>query len=292
MNNSQRSAPVVHGFAGYANGHSALQGSTWRLFQNLDRLFLSWAGYWDAAEYQFPATLPAHELNKIGYFKSFPQHLTLPVCLDADHDNLAEFAAGDPLDAQGALRLGKCAPVKEVLTPAACYHFYVNFQDQVLDAPRYVTTRATCFRRESHYTPLRRQWSFNMREIVCIGTADEVTRFLYMQRSVVEEFFMSIGLPISWQGATDAFFNPAANPKYLAQKLDPVKTEMVYGPDVAIGSVNFHRNYFGEAFRIARAGEDAYSGCVAFGLERWVHAFLTHFGPDEKNWPALPGGRT
>ena len=103
MNNSQRSAPVVHGFAGYDNGHSAMQGATWRLFQNLDRLFLSWASYWNAAEYQFPATLPAHELNKIGYFKSFPQHLTLPVCLDADHGNLAEFAAGSVRDRDRAV---------------------------------------------------------------------------------------------------------------------------------------------------------------------------------------------
>ncbi len=291
MNNLPLNVPPIHGFTGYENGHSALHGSSWRLLQKLDRLFLSWAGKWDAVEYQFPATIPAHELNKIGYFKSFPQHLTLPVCLDADHHSLAQFAEGEPLDADGNLRLGKCAPVKDVLTPAACYHFYVNFQNQNLDAPRYVTTRATCFRRESSYAPLRRQWSFSMREIVCLGTAEEVTGFLDTQRRLVEEFFAAVGLPIEWQGATDPFFNPSQNPKYLAQKLDPVKTEMVYGTDVAIGSVNFHRNYFGEAFRISRSGTEAFSGCIAFGLERWLHAFLSHFGKDEKNWPDLIHGR-
>jgi hypothetical protein len=71
------------------------------------------------------------------------------------------------------------------------------------------------------------------------------------------------------------------------QKLDPVKIEMVFNGDLAIGSVNFHRNYFGEAFRITRAGADAYSGCIAFGVERWIFAFLTHFGTDEAGWPVL-----
>jgi seryl-tRNA synthetase len=283
--------PVEPAFPGYGNGHCALQGSTLRLFHDLDRLFLSWAADCGAGEYRFPSTLPARELNKIGYFKSFPHHLTLPVSLDADHHNLTEFAAREPLDANGTLRLGKCTSVKDVLTPAACYHFYINFQNQVLNTPRYVTTRATCFRRETRYVPLRRQWSFSMREIVCIGTAAEVTQFLDARRKTLEEFFAAIGLPIEWQDATDPFFNPSGNPKYLAQKLDPVKLEMVFGGDVAIGSVNFHRNYFGEAFRIFRDGDESFSGCVAFGLERWIHAFLTHFGDDEARWPDVNNWR-
>lgn len=274
-------------FAGYGNGHRALTGPELKLFQDLDRMFVRWAADCGATEYQFPATIPARELNKIGYFKSFPHHLTLPACLDDDLGNLAHFADHDALDATGALHVPACAPIKDVLTPAACYHFYVNFQNSALDSPRYVTTRATCFRREARYVPLRRQWSFSMREIVCIGSQIEVADFLDSRRRVVERFFARIGLPIAWEQATDAFFNPSSNPKYLAQRLDPVKTEMVYEGDLAIGSVNFHRNYFGEAFCIQRGNEEAFSGCVAFGLDRWVHAFLTHFGPDPEDWPDL-----
>lgn len=288
MDMSPREATLtMPGFAGYGNGHGALEGPKLRLFQSLDRLFLAWARDCGAQEYRFPAMIPARELNRIGYFKSFPHHLTLPVGLDSDHGNLSEFSAGEPLDADGALRLPKSAPVGDVLTPAACYHFYVNFQNEVLEAPRYVTTRATCFRREQSYLPLRRQWSFAMREIVCLGTAAEVTQFLDAYRKKIEHFFAAIGLPVSWEMATDPFFNPQSNPKYLAQKLDPVKTEMVFDKTLAIGSVNFHRNYFGEAFRISRSGEDAFSGCVAFGLERWVYAFSTCYGTNEGRWPDL-----
>lgn len=276
-------------YEGYGNGHSALHGARLKLFQDLDRMFLTWAAQANAIEYQFPSMIPARELNKIGYFKSFPHHFTFPGSLDGEQKNLADFVSRDSLDADGRLQLANCAcaPVEDVLTPAACYHFYANFQGEALTAPRYVTTRATCYRKETHYEPLRRQWSFSMREIVCIGTSAEVTAFLDTRRAAVAALFNDIGLPINWDGATDPFFNPAGNPKYLAQKLDPVKTEMVFGGDLAIGSVNFHRNYFGEAFKISRDGEDAYSGCIAFGLDRWIAAITTHFGDDPANWPDL-----
>lgn len=293
MNNLHESdaSELATAYGGYGNGHVALTGARLKLFQTLDRMFIAWADQCDAREYHFPSMIPARELNKIGYFKSFPHHLTFPASLAQDDDTLSEFVGQNALDANGKILFGACgcAPVDSVLTPAACYHFYVNFQNEVLSQPRYVTTRATCFRKEKHYAPLRRQWSFSMREIVCLGTASEVTEFLDAHRRKVQQFFEKIGLPIRWEGATDAFFNPSSNPKYLAQKLDPVKTEMVFGDDLAIGSVNFHRNYFGEAFKISRAGEEAFSGCIAFGLERWILAFISHFGEDPDAWPELSG---
>ena len=63
------------------------------------------------------------------------------------------------------------------------------------------------------------------------------------------------------------------------QQLFPVKEEFVYNGSLAIASVNFHRNFFGERLDI-RTGDGAYafSGCVAFGLERWISALGDHFG--------------
>ncbi|HEY9869234.1 MAG TPA: hypothetical protein V6D08_08720 [Candidatus Obscuribacterales bacterium] len=267
------------------NGQVALAGPAWRLFQRLDCLFASWAREFGADEHSFPPFLPAHELAKLDYFRSFPHLITIPVTLADSDDNLRSFVDGEPLDADASLNLPALSPVKEVLTPAACYHVYVAMQGRALDSPAFVTTRAACFRREREYVPLQRQWSFSMREIVCIGAADEVKEFLKAARARVDSFLSEIHLPIAWQNATDPFFNPAKNPRYLMQKLEPVKTEMVFADRLAIGSVNFHRNYFGEAFRIIRKGEDAYSGCIAFGLERWMYAFVHHFGTNEADWP-------
>jgi seryl-tRNA synthetase len=275
---------TLPGLTWHENGQSSLSGDLLGLERRLDGLFLSWAGEWGAEEYRFPTFIAARELARIDYFHSFPHLVTFPVALDEAQDNLARFVADEPLS-DGAVRLTSLAPVRDVLTPAACYHFYAHFRGSAFERPAYLTTRNTCFRRESYYAPLRRQWSFGMRELVCVGTAAEVESFLETTRERVAAFLARIGLPVGWAHATDPFFNPTRNPKYVAQKLEPVKTELVFGDDLAIGSVNFHRGYMGEAFEIRRGGECAYSGCVAFGLERWLYALTSHFGPELRDWP-------
>src|SRR5262249_53858518 len=171
----------------------------------------------------------------LDYFANFPHLVTMPVTLESSDENLERFAQGSTLDDAGNLNLTELAPVRDVFTPAACYHFYIDMQSSSLARAKYVTTRATCIRKEERYLPLQRQWSFSMREMVCVGSAQEVTDFLAEARQRITSFFKDSGLPIKWMDATDPFFKPARNPKYLMQKLDPVKTEMVFGDSLAIG---------------------------------------------------------
>ena len=84
--------------------------------------------------------------------------------------------------------------------------------------------------------------------------------------------------------ATDPFFRPEKNAAWLIQKLDPVKTEFVFGGDLAVASVNLHYDHFGSAFEITRDGRPAHTACLAFGLERWVHMMLTVHGSDPADW--------
>jgi hypothetical protein len=268
------------------NGQSSLSGPLLDLYRRVDRMFAGWAAEWGAAEHRFPPFLPARELAGVDYLRSFPHLATFPVALDPADENLLAFTRGDVPDALGRVPLTATTPVLDVLTPAACYHFYAAFRGEQLAAPRYVTTCATCFRREAHYAPLARQWSFSMREIVCLGTPEEVRSFLDHGRCRAARAVEAIGLEVAWEAATDPFFRPRESPKHLAQRLDPLKTEMI-ADGLAIGSVNFHRSYFGEAFGIGRDGGDASSGCLAFGVERWLHAILTRFGPEPAAWPSL-----
>lgn len=278
----------------YENGQCALGGGLLDLFTRIDRMFVSWARRVDAREYSFPALLPASALARIDYFHSFPHLVTFASVLDADEENLRRFADGAPSSAGGEVRLTRLAPVHDVLTPAACYHCYVLLRDQALSAPAFLTTRSICSRRESWYAPLERQWTFSMREIVCVGTEVEVRRFLARMERQAAAFLEKVDLGVSWQAATDPFFDPSRNPRWVFQKTEPVKREMVYRDRLAIGSVNLHRDFFGEAFGIRRNDESAWSGCIAFGLERWLFAFLDRFGPREADWPlaALAGETT
>jgi seryl-tRNA synthetase len=272
-------------------GYSSFGGQLQQLQQNLDGMFNNWAMETGAVEYKFPVFIEARELNRIDYFQSFPHLVTFAACppnIDSELQALAER----PFTTDGAINLTATAPISQVLTPATCYHFYVQFQGQTIAEPKYVTACAQCFRRESQYIPLQRQWNFYMREIVCLGTKDQVQQYLASFTTKLARFFEDLELPVAFAAATDPFFNPRKNPKYLMQKLDPVKTELLFNESLSVGSINFHHNHFGEAFGIATAdGGSAYSGCVAFGLERWMHMYLSKFGlmaPDTYPFPRLP----
>lgn len=270
----------------HPDGQASFGGEMLTLYHQLDLCFLNLARDCGAKEYKFPSHLPAEFLDRLDYFHGFPHLMTMPAVLDRTEENIELFRQkGGLID--GAIPVTTLAPIRHVLTPAACYHFYRHFEGAALDHPLYLTTVATCHRCEEKYEPLQRQWNFNMREIVCIGSAETVKDFLRDYEIKVKELTSAIGIIIAWKDATDPFFRPTQNPKHLAQRIDPVKKEMIFEDHLALGSLNFHRNYFGEAFKINFNGELAFSGCVAFGIERWMHAILKTYGPDAKNWPDL-----
>lgn len=286
MAEAPRQAPAIeHPDLRWRGSQSVLTGALLDFYRRLDAALVAFGARERAPELLFPTLLDAEHLARLDYFKSFPHLATFACNLDRDPANLATFARGASIDRRGGVALTAVDPVTHVLTPAACYHVYVDLAGQSLSEFRTVTTRGTCFRRESHYVPLERQWSFSMREVVGLGAADDVKAFLARGRARVERFIAKLGLSIEWAAATDPFFDASKNPKFLAQKLDPVKTEMVHAGRLAIGSINFHRNFFGETFAIDLAGEPIFSGCIAFGLERWIRAMIETHGPDCKGWP-------
>jgi seryl-tRNA synthetase len=278
------------GFNWNDGGFAVMGGPAMRLFQDIEKMFLRLAGKSEAQEFHFPVFISAKELKKLDYFKSFPQLIHFPVSLKMDEENLRTFAEGEHINAKGEMKLTETSPICECLTPAACYHFYIYHQGMNLPQTKYFTTRAHCFRQENFYEPMRRQRNFNMREIVAIGTMDEVKSFLAKYKELMTNILAQLKLPYSWEIATDPFFDPG-NPKLLMQTIDPVKQEMIFMKDspeeLSIGSINFHKDYFGEGFNIKVKGETAFSGCVAFGMERWIYALTKVYGTDEAKWPVL-----
>lgn len=258
------------------DGQVDLEGPALALFEALDRLIVAWSSRWQAHEMRFAPFLPAADLGRLDYFGSFPHLATFPVALDAEAANLADFAA-DPLSGDGRLQLTRTAPVREILTPAACYPVYRRLEGTDLDAPYHVTTRCACFRREERYLPLRRQWSFTMREVVCLGTDAEVQAFLEDWRDTISGLARALDLDGRWAHATDPFFDPKS-PKLLLQKVAVIKQELRFADDLAIASTNAHGPFFGQAFDLRRDGQTLVSGCVAFGLERWLYALGTRWG--------------
>jgi len=280
------SCEAITGLQAGSDGLAVLGGPLLALADSMDRLFCRWAAEFGAERQRHPPLLSAAQMDKIDYFESFPHLAIFPVSLARDGDNIEQFT-DDSVSSSGQLNLTEIAPVHHCLAPAACLHAFFTNTGQRLNQCRYITLKSPCFRREQTISPLQRQTAFTMREIICMGSKDDVEAFLSGLAAIVTAFFAELALPVRLEHATDPFFSPRKNAKYMMQKTAPLKHEMVYNDQLALGSINFHTNAFGNAFDIQYQGEAAYSGCVAFGLERWIFAFLEHFGPEQQDWPNL-----
>ncbi len=265
------------------DGSCQVSGAALAWSTALDEAVVGLAGQWAAVHCRFSPLIAAADLDRIDYFRSFPHLVTLPATVATDRAARQRFVdrAGT---ATGTVPLVEHEPIRHALTPAACYPVYPAFADRSLDRPTFLTMASTCFRREATFVPLRRQWAFTMREIVCLGTSDEVGDFTAGGRQLVETLCRRMDLPMEWQVADDPFFNPESNGRALMQRLWPTKHEAVVD-GLAICSVNRHHDHFGHAFSIARDGRSAHSGCVAFGLDRWLGVVAGRWGADPAGWP-------
>jgi seryl-tRNA synthetase len=259
-----------------AGGFATLGPELCRVRELLQARLLAWADECQAERMVFPPLMRVEDLASIDYFQNFPQLLLLAAPLRG------EALAGD----RGALVEDSAVPSARLdsseyaLPSAACYNVYLHLRDSDLPSPRYVTTVATCFRNEQRYEGLRRLRGFSMQEIVCVGERAAVQAHLAAFKLRVLEFARELGLELEVRPASDPFFQ-ASGDRAVLQKLFPVKEEFVHRDSLAIASLNFHRNFFGERCRIrVSGGEPAFSGCVAFGLERWLAALLEAHGQD------------
>lgn len=271
--------PVAGGIdmpAAAGDGLATLDPESVALREALERRFLGWAADYGARPTIYPALMRVSDLDRLDYFENFPHLALLATGISRETLN-----AGDGSDAgAGSIRCGHLDDAAYALPSAACFNVYLGLRGQTVQSPWHVTTAANCFRREEGYEGLRRLLGFYMREVVCVGEREHVIDYLGSFQARVESFLRSIHLPVEIVPSSDPFFDARSSKAVMAQ-LFPVKNEVVYGGDLAIASLNFHRNFFGERCDIKLPdGEHAHSGCVAFGIERWIAALTSHFGDD------------
>jgi seryl-tRNA synthetase len=253
------------------DGRATLGPGAIRLLRMIDANFALWGAAVGADEYQFPPVVAVADLDQMDYFDNFP-HLVSPVSA-LDRTLMSGAGLADGTVADGLVAASALVDAGYVLPSAACYSAYFAMQDStVVNEAAKVTTVATCFRREDHYEGLRRLFGFTMREIICIGARDAVLDHLSTFKARISGFLDEVGVPHHVEIATDPFFDPNGARSKM-QQLFPTKEEFLYDSKLAIASVNFHRNFFGERCQIRLPdGSPAFTGCVAFGLERWVCA--------------------
>jgi seryl-tRNA synthetase len=282
-----------------APGLVGLRGDVLALRHALEALAADAAGGTGSAcggsceEWLPPAALSLETLARASYFASFPQWLTLASHLREDMESLERVArSADPASAAR----DASAPADAALPPAVCYHVYSALAGRVLDKAAMITASGTCWRHEGEkLRPLARGWAFTMREGVCVGDASTVEAFRARGTDRALALAASLGLDARLEEATDPFFVPTARGRALLQRLKGLKQELrlpVGDETTAAASFNLHERFFGQAFDIRLTdGTFAASACVAYGVERWLLAFLAVHGTDARGWPTLPTDR-
>ncbi|MGV9316447.1 aminoacyl--tRNA ligase-related protein [Streptomyces sp. NPDC003691] len=241
------------------------------LLHGLDGLLTGLARQLAAPEVVGPPLLSAAGLARLDYFRNFP-HLGVSAGRFAP-DAFDGLAAGEP---PGELPL---VPTGQMLPSATCYGLLLSLDGtDVGDGGLRLSATGRCFRNENHYDGLRRLRGFHMREVLYLGTKDGAVDHLERGSAFIAGTAARLGLELTRATADDPFYDKGGSRARL-MALDPVKHEFSAPDGTAIASVNRHRNFFGERLGI-RAGSHgpAYSACVAFGVERWIHAMILAHG--------------
>jgi acyl carrier protein/seryl-tRNA synthetase len=249
------------------DGGLIMRGAAASLRDYFDATVCEWAIELGATEETFPAEIPLATLGRAGFTTAFPQKL---------------MWAGRTGD--------ESAP-----PPAVCYHHYPRVSDGPLEGGESVVTAiGRCYRNEfdaNSAHPAERLAAFTMREIVAVGDAALVEKLRNESMGRTQRWLEELSLQGRIEVASDPFFTSEARGRMLMQQMLPLKYELRLrvdrdGRSVAAASFNNHEQHFGRAFSILLpSGEFAHSGCVAFGWERWVIAFVNQHGPDEESWP-------
>jgi len=243
-------------------------------------------------EYRYPTLIPLAALERCSYLTSFPQYSMFATRLRSDVDNYRAFLGGD--GPMGERILPHCADVDYCLPPTMCYHTFHQLTGAELPpGGKVVTARGKSFRHEARYhRGLARLWDFTIREIVFLGTRDEVldARQRFMGRAL--ELADALGVSGRCEVASDPFFaNVESGVRATSQRLLELKYELQLdlapGDAVSVASFNFHEQFFGDAFELRLpGGATPFSGCVGFGLERFAFALVCQHGTDPARWPA------
>lgn len=245
----------------------------------------------DGAErLRFPPLVPKLSIERVGYLKSFPDLIGAVFGFRGDEAEAAEMAqtAWEHGDWSGHLR-----QMDVTLTPAGCYPCYPAVAARgrlAADGALLDLGPCSVFRNEPSDDPARLQ-AFRMREVVRIGTPEQVLEWRERWMRRAQDVFARVELDADVDVANDPFFGRgsrmlAKNQRALQLKFEVLAPIATNAP-TAISSFNYHQDHFGHAFGIERHdGEVAHSACLGFGLERVAMALMRRHGTDVGSWPS------
>ena len=253
-------------------GYACYYESCDKLYTDLDQHFKSFIKEWNYKTYTIPAMIDGEVLEKCGYFESFPDQIS--VVGEIADEKIQHIMEGGKID-ESCIKLRN-----KYLTPSACLHIYPMYQGKKITKNEVVMTKARVFRCEkSGFNNMTRLWDFSVREIVFIGSSEFVKESLEKMKEYVLSFAQKITEEARVVVAHDHFYKGQRNNiKARIQTKNEQKFELIVpigNNDVSLASFNFHNGHFSIPFEFDN-NRQVVSGCVGFGMERWVAACLEY----------------
>lgn len=250
-------------------GYLCLYEKETKMFEQLDKDFVSFLNEYDVKRYSIPAMIDGNVLAKCNYFESFPHHLSSVSTVK--ENRLANVSANKIVTNEDLQTHNK------FLTPAACLHIYPMLEGKKIQNQN-IITKARVYRYEGNrYNETGRFWDYTVREMVFVGSVDYVRKMLKEIMDKTITYAKNITPKAKLVQSSDVFFSCKRNEiKKKLQLANEKKFEVIIpidGEDVAVASFNFHGNHFSMPFHFDQKGSIV-SGCVGFGLERWLLAKL------------------
>ncbi len=300
----RRALPKIDAWAGLlerrwatvvGEGHVILRGLAARLQALVDQKVINMFAREFKAELEiFPSTIKSETLHRCNHFTSFPEHMDFVSHLKGDLEVLSGFSSACRTEGWSpALHEGRMSKHDFAVSPSCCYHAYEGMEGWDLEKPgRCITATLNCHRYEgANHKFLSRLRSFNMREVIWVGTPAWVIASRARAEELIHEWAKDWELSCTFETANDMFFTDDFSVKASFQRQQEAKRELrmeipADQNSISVFSSNFHATTFGKAFAITVGGRPAVSGCVGWGCERWVYALFSQFGFEPTNWPA------
>lgn len=234
----------------------------------------------------FPVLLPISCYKKTGYLKRSPQYAIFCCSAIENLDFLHNINELDEREYKEIVDYPSYA-----LSPSACFHVYEEFKNKILDKNTVVTFTQSVFRNEGrfNFAEFGRMRDYHVREIVFIGDEDFVSFSRERMLDITKSFIRELDLDAKIQIASDPFILPEMQKFKKIQTIDKSKYELQISYEkekyISAASFNLHGNAFSHPFKFSVKGKKTVTGCIGYGLERFVFAFLSQYGENHENWP-------
>lgn len=248
------------------------------LFEYFDEVFKGFARKMGAEEEKYPVLLKCETLKDTGYLKISPQYVHYVNPIQDDVEVLEKISRCDNVLPYYADAIG-------VLSPSACFHVYERYRGNLLEKCKAVTLLQSVFRNEGRFgwKEYGRLRDYHVREIVFIGNEDYVRGSLMELLDKTSIFIKEMEMSGEIKTASDPFVLPNMQRHKIMQLQNKVKYEVRLNysqqEQMSAASFNLHGKAFTFPFHISvKNEEETVTGCVGYGIERWVLAYLSQYG--------------